>query len=286
MEADSKNGLTDYQSFFKQAELALRLPSPKCLTDWENFFNACTPLQAKAASTPKRSLFSPEKCNSFLQDLKTKYQAWHKSGQAINVWQVSGLGDDEVRNCRVLTWLFDQRGSHGQGALFLETLLKTSLPQKTGEIITNLLGQNYSTQREVCEEADNKNRVDIVCQSKDMLLYIEVKINAQAGDKQLERYINMAKRVAGPKRKWALLFLTRKPENFNDLCLESKDFEGSPITAEDRNWLVSITWNQVKNALKQAEEGLRKETLKENAPSVHIVPDIVQHFIKHITIFN
>ena len=34
-----------------------------------------------------------------------------RQGSAINVWKESGLKRDEVRNCRVLCWLFDCQGS-------------------------------------------------------------------------------------------------------------------------------------------------------------------------------
>ena len=137
----------------------------------------------------------------------------------LNVWTVARLGRDEVRTAAVLTWVLDCHGSHGYGSLILETLLsrlkKRSLP---GDLDDVNLGHNYRTLREHTPFGDQSNRVDIVLEGGNSVIFLEVKIDAPPGPEQLQRYkaASLAKASATKKEHARLLYLSRT--TLKDAC--------------------------------------------------------------------
>lgn len=132
------------------------------------------------------------------------------SAKPLNIFEICKLGRDERRNCSVLAWLLDENGSHGLGHAFLRGFLTKAGLSK---IVANLAG-GYAVRTEYCPNADNINRVDIVLDGRDFLLYLEVKIDSREHGSQTSRYFERLAANAGG-RETALVFLStgETPEN-------------------------------------------------------------------------
>lgn len=144
-----------------------------------------------------------EKLKELLHHFKDIMPDARKGAFHCDPWEVACLGSDEVRNSAVLAWLLNPRGSHGIGDIALKALLTALEPLKS----LKDTGKFCHMRTESNPTGEVANRVDIEIDSENFYLIIEVKINAVEGDKQIERYGEIAKsRSYG--RPWALLFLT------------------------------------------------------------------------------
>lgn len=159
----------------------------------------------KAVNTPKinRAIDAPG-LERFFADFAQNMKSFRQPGTNLNIFDICGLGRNEVRNCSVLAWLLDENGSHGLGCRFLKGILARcgvkSIPDAA-------LAGGYATRTEFCPNGDNADRVDIVCDGKDFLLYIEVKIDSFEHAVQTERYFAKMKNNSGG-RAYALLFIS------------------------------------------------------------------------------
>lgn len=117
-----------------------------------------------------------------------------KNTEPVNIFELCSLGTDEIIYCRILRWLLDENENHGYGNRFLKEILRCSgsltpddmpIPE---DIPDGYLSEGYQVRTEVCPNSDPANRIDIVCDGKDFLLYIEVKVNAHERPRQIERY--------------------------------------------------------------------------------------------------
>lgn len=141
---------------------------------------------------------------SFFNNFKIAYKPiteMKKQGLFVNVWQTAGLKRDEVRNSQVLKWFFDCNADHGLNNLVLDIFLK-SLSYK---ILTPITYYSYAENYPI---SDGKNRVDIEIEAENLLLFIEVKIDASEGFEQLKRYQEIALQKSKGK-KWAVIYLTK-----------------------------------------------------------------------------
>lgn len=130
-----------------------------------------------------------------------------KNNSGVNIFKLCSLGRDEVDNCRLLAWLLDKNGRHGLGSCFLEKILASSQKTRKKAFAKDALASNYATRTEICPNADNTDRVDIVCESSRMLLYIEVKIDSAEHTVQTDRYYKrLLHNAAG--RESELLFIS------------------------------------------------------------------------------
>jgi len=149
---------------------------------------------------------------SFFNNFKIAFEPiakMKKQGLFVNVWQTAGLKRDEVRNSQVLKWFLDCNADHGLNNLVLDIFLKSTVFQ----IDTPT---NYSSYAENYPISDGKNRVDIEIEAENLLLFIEVKIDASEGFEQLKRYQAIAVQKAKGK-KWAVIYLTKDgylPNNY------------------------------------------------------------------------
>ena len=103
----------------------------------------------------------------------------------FNVWDAVSLRRDEVLHCRLLAWLIDPRGEHGQGSgfarHFLQALHGRGLP-KPDDIELDRL-------RIVTEQPTaNDGRIDLVLIGPDLLIAIEAKIGARERANQIRDY--------------------------------------------------------------------------------------------------
>lgn len=144
-----------------------------------------------------------EKLEELFYNLEIVIPDARKGAFLCDPWDVACLGRDEVRNSAVLAWLLNPRGSHGLGNITLKALLSTLEP------LNSLIdtGKFCHVRTESNPTGEVANRVDIEIDSENFYLIIEVKINAVEGDKQIERYGEIAE-VLSDGRPWALLLLT------------------------------------------------------------------------------
>ncbi|MCU4582996.1 PD-(D/E)XK nuclease family protein [Acinetobacter gyllenbergii] len=184
-----------------------------------------------------------------------------KQGFALNVWKAAGLKKDEVKNGQVLKWFLDWRGDHGQEneilKMFLEILPEQFHPpeNQTLEEKKNYL-MNYSVTaeshyfavndlcmdfgKEINDQSIRKNsRIDIEIDAKEFLLFIEVKINANEGKGQLQRYYDIAKKRADGRKKWAIVYLTKDGKL-------PKEYSASEY--------IGISWTRVSEKLSEYAE--------------------------------
>lgn len=203
------------------------------IQEWSSFFSACAKLQPQDLTTTWGNFFdafkgvgtvergvteyktNPAKMKSFFRDFEEVYGQFYRSGAAISVWDVAGLGGDEVRVCSVLAWLLDRHGSHGQGDGFLSVFLNGFRGENRSVLPSEqCIARGYRTSVESSydmylegAQKQSASRVDIEISGPDILLFIEAKIYAPETDNQLERYINVLRSTASA-RSTALIFLT------------------------------------------------------------------------------
>ena len=199
-----------------------------------NFFNDWKRIEQQQQDVVQEQLSFEENLGQFFKDWRkvfindrqlarffAQYQsdevqapilAAQQQGLGVNVWQTAGLKNDEVRHSKVLKWILDCRGDHGQGNTILLQLLK-HLP-----VLQQYQPKGYFTTEECCPLGNQESRVDIEIDADEFLLFIEIKINAMEGRDQLQRYIDIAQSKA-KNRDWLIVYLTRDgklPEKYED----------------------------------------------------------------------
>lgn len=218
-----------------------------------------------ARLTPKRQIAADEYEQYFIQ-FKPEIQKYYKFGHAVNVWDVAGVKNDEVRISTILCWLLDCNGSHGQGNVFLEALLHwlaedKNIPQQARSNLPSpgaTKGFHYWTRVESLPLGEKESRVDIEIGGP-FVLFIEVKINAAENGDQLKRYADIAREKAINK-KWGVLFLTRYGSLPADESLHDK--------------VCRISWRQMTSAISNAT--------KENVPLGSFIEHQINQFCQHI----
>jgi len=130
---------------------------------------------------------------------------------ALNAWDIAGLKRDEVRISAVLAWALNCRGSHGLGdAIALALMERLKQAGHRERLDRFVLGSKYVVHREFCAFGVRDDRVDVSIVGENCVLFIECKIDAPPGDKQLERYASgvAAKAQAEGKPNGIVLYLT------------------------------------------------------------------------------
>lgn len=131
------------------------------------------------------------------------------AGNQFNLLGLLGVGHYEERtHTPILTDLLNPKGSHGQGALFLELFLQHCFGSqrdfmKRPELVTVKAEHSIGP---VDYESAVGGRIDIHLHSPEEILVIENKIGAAEGHKQVERYLNYIDHQ-NPKR-GAVIYLT------------------------------------------------------------------------------
>ncbi|MBE7040971.1 MAG: hypothetical protein E7400_03285 [Ruminococcaceae bacterium] len=109
------------------------------------------------------------------------------NGEQFNVLEIAGISTDEVKICKILAEILNPNGTHCLGNLFLKTF---------AEFILHLeLGENELSQAKVYTEYPTyeSRRIDIVVQTPERFVPIEVKIYATDQVAQCSDYYKYAK---------------------------------------------------------------------------------------------
>jgi hypothetical protein len=191
------------------AETSARVRPAELCGRLESFLGQIRPLlpQAEHLAQPAIPLLRLE---SLIAEIQPKLRQAYESGALVNVWAIAGLRRNELRNATVLAWLIDPRGTHGLGAKFAHSLLEQARGAPSWLVSLPDL-RDISVHTEECPLGSTDSRVDISISGSDFVIFIEVKIDAPEGDRQLQRYLLEAALKASSlgKRNWAVIFLTR-----------------------------------------------------------------------------
>lgn len=228
-----------------------------------------------------RTQLTPESLTSMLTALDAPFSALRASGAWIDVWGLAGIGQDEVKNTRVLSWLLDAKGSHGMGSVFLEALLAASTSKgKVQSPVQHYFSnrtsvspvENYAVRNEVSYGESGENRLDIEIEGRHFYLVVEVKINASEGNAQLQRYVQDAQRRCR-ERPWALIYLTRNSKKLSiHHAHESDDVE----TARKNGYVIECTWTEF---VKHAMSGINSTS---SSDFNNCSKFVISSFLKHI----
>lgn len=138
-------------------------------------------------------VINPERLSQFIERFKTLLQVARTGGALIDLWEVAGLGRDELRTAAVLAWLLDPRESHGREARIFASFVQEVQRRNDKKLIPEkLLSSNYLVMTEAYAIGDSANRVDILVEGSEFVVIIEVKIDAAEGDNQIARYVEVA----------------------------------------------------------------------------------------------
>lgn len=162
-------------------------------------------------------------------DFRPLVAARMERGDGINIWSAAGVGTDERRNVGVLAQLW-MRASMGQVS---EHFLKAFLDRVAGAECVNL-DHGYIVHPEHRPMGDGAHRVDLVIETRDVIIGIEAKIRAPADAGQLARYAGELRARAAHKGVFCrheLIFLGPRPRNFD--CALSSTWSDVASAARD-----------------------------------------------------
>lgn len=180
---------------------------------------------------------------------------------SCNVFQVLGIGWDEVKMCRFLANLLDPEGDHGCGNLFLKSFLQALLPECP--MSGTLLARTWVTTEFLLE---NGRRIDIVIQNAQYFIPIEVKIDAVEQQGQCYDYYQYAQNAP-------IVYLTRFGTAPSEYSLREKD--GPDTLPLDRVRCISWTRDIFKwlTGLLPESDGPVKSLVEQYIDAIHSIAD-------------
>jgi len=121
-----------------------------------------------------------------LESLAVPLAAGAGTGGAINIWSIARLRRDEVRNAQALAglWMRDFGGCVSQR--FLAAFLRQAVEKVDW---CDELASGYRVETECNPLGANADRIDVVVETANHVVGIEIKIGAELGRDQLERYV-------------------------------------------------------------------------------------------------
>ncbi len=177
--------------------------------------------KAPPAQIPKAQI------ERFLQDTATLCEMEKLEGK-FNLFEAMGIGAREVRHSRVIAWLLDPAGSHGQGANYLQRFAQLTFSQRESAAAPSSIDWAGFTVK--CED----ERIDLllVNERSRLVIAIENKVHSVQGGGQLERYRKtLENRFSGYTRIYVFLTLRGEtPEDEAWIPLELGRFAREVIT--------------------------------------------------------
>lgn len=193
----------------------------------------------------------------------------NSTGSRFNLFKIIDLTTDEVRlHSQIIAELLNPKGSHGQGALFLEKFIEST---GTQGILQDLDGVNVIVEFSIGPVTNTTGgRIDILIRDqKNNLLIIENKIYAGDQENQLLRYFNFAKSIEEKGGHFSIIYLTLFEKAASDYSL------GNTLTHDD---YISISYQQtIVDWLESCT------TSVSNVPNVAVGIDHYLKLIKHLT---
>lgn len=176
-----------------------------------------------------------------------------------NPWSMATVGYDEVRNCSLLSQLWNERSVGPIAWRFLAAYFDR-IDCGNGRLPSLAdLAQGYTVRTEHCPAGEQSDRVDITVEGKDFLVGIEVKIHASEGPDQLQRYCKViASRAHGmgiPLNRQCVVFLAPYPtevpgvlqSSWRDVAAAANEVTHSHLQADSTPaWMVRCFGEHVK----------------------------------------
>jgi len=151
-----------------------------------------------------------DRIDSFVSNFQEVFDA-SLSEASFNLFEITGVGDDEVRHSSILAWLLNPRSRHTCRTLFLRSFLKVA-----GIVIPEEQIRDCSVRTEF---PGTESTIDIlIYRLGSFIIYLENKTKSPEGDKQVDREYRdlrcVGKSVRVPENMMFPIFLTpsgRKP---------------------------------------------------------------------------
>jgi hypothetical protein len=154
---------------------------------------------------PPQQFYALGDLETAFRALKTPLTVAKEQGGLINPWALASLKRDEVRNAAALAGLWMPNFGGLASQRFAAAYLAIALPDVDW---SDELGAGYQVSTEVCPLGEGADRVDLVITTTSYLIGIEVKIRADLGPRQLERYTaSLGRRAELQKLAPAVIFL-------------------------------------------------------------------------------
>lgn len=168
-----------------------------------------------------------------------------KDSEPYNVFKVLEISEREVLMCRILADLLNPQGSHNRGAVYLKSFLCKAMKRD------NMIEESFAdthVYKEYPITADR--RIDIVIQSNQCFIPIEVKINAGEQKSQCYDYFQFASQI---NKNAKVVYLTKwgyMPSEYSLTSADAREMLSEDNImclsfAEDiRIWLEDIIKNE------------------------------------------
>ena len=203
-------------------------------------------------------LIDVDELNNFIDTFSKKYSDFKKAGSLCNVFELINIGHDEKINSKILAWLLDCNGTHGQGNIFLKELIEyinSHINSCLSQLDVQFISE-YSVFLESYPMGDSSNRIDIQVGNDNFILYIEVKIDSEEHNNQTIRYFNKMK--LNPCSHQYLLYLTVK----KNLAACNK--------------AINISWSEISSII---------ESVLKKYPIPNFVKFLISQYSNHIKNF-
>lgn len=234
--------------FLRRLNVAIRPPTTVTETRQkrlESLFQAIASFSQQHPPAPFQPVHEVDfdRIASFLPELQQSLAASRHDGRLLNVWAIAGLKRKEVPTAAVLGWILDCKGSHGFGSDVFESLLSILAEKYPSRDLQGIrLGRHYRLAVEHSSFGESSNRVDLVIDGENTVIFIEVKIDARERENQLKDYLELATKRASVQNKptaWVLYLSSFLPADAPDAVLHlrwkdvAKAIENAiPLTAE------------------------------------------------------
>ena len=157
----------------------------------------------------------------------------NRHGERFNIFSILGVQRDENRtHSRYLSELLNPAGRHGEGSRFLQAFVSDVLGHSP------TINSRVKVTRELATE--ERRRVDIVVESPEVIIGIEVKIDAGDQKEQLHDYFKELHQRAKGRKDAILVYLTLdgKPPSGRSLgCLDQESVRCLSFADDIRQWV-------------------------------------------------
>lgn len=183
-------------------------------------------------TVPEEAEFT-QRFHALTEIVETSKENANRHGERFNIFSILGVQRDETRtHSRYLAELLSPTGRHGEGSSFLDAFLKDTLG-----LSSSVSGRTKVT-RELTTE--DQRRVDIVVDSPDLIIGIEVKIDAGDQEAQLHDYYRELNHRARGERAAVLVYLTldgKRPSVQSLRELEQESVHCLSFADDIRKWI-------------------------------------------------
>ena len=178
-------------------------------------------------------------------DLVKKYEEKNESvKKSFNIFSILDVATDEVKICRVLQEFLSPKGSHNKEDLFLKEFIEIFLQLKDFDYKTARVDKEYYI--------ENGRRIDLVIESCNYFIPIEVKINARDQDSQCYDYYSFGKKYTKETENCDcpfIVYLTidgKAPSEQSSGKLDSKQIKTISFEKDIKSWLEKIKNEKLK----------------------------------------